>query len=176
MKKTILFLFTLLALATQTQAQCVTKTFYNISVTVCNDGDIPSFAITPVEGGYKVTYDPAGVDFTSVGVESAYINDLDRNLCATCKDRVSFYGYCGSTQGVAMISYTCVASPWSYNLWVDPASGRTSVNLQLVLYYGKTPDGALHYRYHNFTVAYSPPAAAPAVITTTTTTTTTKKK
>jgi len=170
--KKLIFIF-LLALAIETQAQCVTKTYYNISVTVCNDGGIPSFAITPTSDGYQVTYDPAGVEFNTVNAVGAYIRDLDGNLCANCMAYVSAYGYCGSTAGVANLSYTCSYAPNVYRLWVDPASGRTSVNLQLILYYGKTPDGALHYRYHNFTVAYSP-AAPPAAVTTTTTTTTTK--
>jgi hypothetical protein len=166
--KALTFTFMLLALAAETQAQC--HYFYyqksigvTDSVLVCDDGDIPSFAISTTSDGYKVTYDIAGVDFTTLGAYAADINDLDHNLCNCADARVSRYGYCGSDKGVANLSYTCSMAPNVYNLWVDPPSGRTTVNLELWLFMGITSDGARHSRHHKFTVAYNPPAAPPVV-------------
>lgn len=161
MKKAILFLI-LAFFAIQSSAQCVTNQYGTISVTVCNDGGIPSLAVTATPDGYRVTYDPTGVDYSSPG-SVAYIRDLDGYRCTNCIAHVSNYGYCGSTQGVAMISFTCQMNPYVYTLYPQ---GVTH-NLQLVLFMGKDAQGAMHFRYQTFKVTDTTAAPPPVPITTT---------
>lgn len=114
---------------------------------VINDGGIPSLAVQSTTDGYRVTYDPTGVDYASPG-SVAYVRDLDGYRCTNCIAPVSQYGYCGSTQGVAMISFTCQLNPYVYTLWPKGVAH----NLQLVLFMGKDAQGAMHFRYQSFKV------------------------